>query len=119
MDQKMILTALLELNAQKFPNFPALTMKMGYRTITLTYRDVYNYALQTALFLEKNNLRKGDAMLICAPNSPYWGCLFWGCLLQGVVIVPLNIQSTPSMVQKIAEQTNARLLFSSLHSKQN
>jgi long-chain acyl-CoA synthetase len=115
----MILTTFLESNAQKIPTLPALTMKMGFRTVSLTYHDVYIYAQKTALFLEKNNLHKGDVLLLCAPNSPFLVCLFWGCLLRGVVLVPLNIQSTPTMVQKIAEQTNARLLFSSLHSKQN
>jgi len=84
-------------------------MQMGYRTICLTYHDVLQYAQRVALFLEKNNVNKGDKVLLLAPNSPYWICIFWGCVLRGAIVVPLNIQSTPEMVQKIALQTEAKL----------
>ena len=114
----MILTTILEKNSRKFGNYPALTMRMGYRTISLTYQEVYDTARCVALFLEKNQINKGDTLLICAPNSPYWIALFWGCLLRGVIVVPLTIQSTIPMVQKIAEQTDAKILFTSLHNKQ-
>ena len=49
--------------------------------------------------------------MLLAPNSPYWICVFWGCLLNGVIVVPLNIQSTPDFIDKIAKQTDAKLFF--------
>lgn len=100
-----------------YPNHPALIMRMGYRTITLTYQQVYELAHATALFLEAQGIRKGDCVVVCAPNSPYWACLFWGCMIQGAVIVPLNIQSTDEMIAKIIKQTEARIYFTAKAAK--
>ncbi len=114
----MILTEILEKNAKDLPNKTALTMKMGYRTVSLTYQDVYDLSFNIACFLEKQGLQKGDKVLILAPNSPYWICVWWGCLLGGYIPVPLNVQSTGEMVKKIAEQTDAKIIFKHLHFKQ-
>jgi long-chain acyl-CoA synthetase len=114
----MILTEILEKNAAEAPKKQGLVMRMGYRTVSLTYEELCELAKKTALFLEINGLKKGDKVLLLAPNSPYWVVVFWGTLLRGCIVVPLNIQSTPDMVQKIAEQTEARILFKSIHYKQ-
>ncbi len=114
----MILTNILEKNAKELPNKTALIMKMGYRTVSLTYQDVYDLSLKIACFLEKSGLQKGDKVLILAPNSPYWICVWWGCLLGGYIPVPLNVQSTAEMIKKISDQTEAKIIFKHLHYKQ-
>ena len=106
-----MLVEILERNARQFPNRPALTMQMGFRTITLTYAQVYDMARQTALFLKSKGLQPDDLVLLLAPNSPYWIVLYWGCLLGGFVIVPLNVQSTPAFVDRVAKQTGAKIFF--------
>lgn len=115
----MNLTDILEKSAKKFGGKPSLTMRMGYRTVSLTYQEVYDLAQKIAAFLEKQGLKKGDIVLLLAPNSPYWVCVFWGCLLRGCILAPLNIQSTAEMVQKIAKQTEAKIIFKYLHFKEN
>lgn len=107
----MVLTQILKRNAKDFPNVPAMTMKMGFRTISMTYKDVYDLSRCVALLLEKNGVNKGDKVILLAPNSPYWVCCFWGCMLRGAIAVPLNVQSTPEMIDKIIEQTGAKLFF--------
>ena len=107
----MVLTDILKKNAEEIGDSPALTMKMGFRVVTLTYADVYNLSRCVALLLEKNGVGKGDKVIILAPNSPYWICCFWGCLLRGAIAVPLNIQSTEEMVEKISAQTEAKIFF--------
>ncbi|MBY0353834.1 AMP-binding protein [Candidatus Babeliales bacterium] len=107
----MVLTSILKHNAQKFPHQTALTMRMGYRTVSLTFLQVYELSRKVAVFLAQLGIKPGDRVVIVAPNSPYWICLMWGCLLRGVVIVPLTIQSLGKMVQKIIQQTDAQLLF--------
>ena len=94
-------------------------MRMGYRTVSLSYRHVYDLARKIALFLERSGVKKGDRILLMAPNSPYWICVFWGALLKGAVLVPLNTQSTPEMVRRIANQTGAKILFKSLYIHQD
>lgn len=107
----MTLTEILTRNAHDLPDKTALAMRIGYRTLTLSYRDVYQRAAGLAGFLKEKGLTKGDRVLVLAPNSPDWICLFWGVLLNGNVIVPLNLQSTPEMVEQIATQSGAKIFF--------
>lgn len=111
----MLLIDILFNSAQKFPQRPALTMRMGYRTTTLTYQQVEQLSKKIALFLADQGVVAGDCILLCAPNSPYWVCIFWACLLQGYYVVPLAMQSTQDIINKIAEQTQAKVFFKSMH----
>jgi len=106
-----MLTEILKNNAEKFGNKRALTMRLGYRTVTLNYGDVYKLAQKFACLLEQKGISKGDKVIIVAPNSPYWTVVFWGCLLRGVILVPLNTQSTSEFVEKIRQQTEAKLVL--------
>lgn len=108
----MILNNILINNVKNFPNKPASTMQIGFRNFTLTYGQTYTLAQKVATLLEQQGVNKGDPVLICAPNSPFWTCVFWGCLLKGAVAVPLNIQSTPEIIKLIIKQTDAKVLFS-------
>ena len=109
----MILNSILKNNAKEFADVVALTMKMGFRKINLTYKQVYELAQKIALMLEQEGLKKSDKVIIIAPNSPYWVCTFWACILKGIIAVPLNTQSTEEMVKKIADQTGAKVIFAS------
>lgn len=110
----MILTQILTSNALLKPKSPALIMKIGYRTITLTYQDVLRYAQGVAALLAHHDIQKGEAVLIYAPNSPFWTCVFWGTLLRGCRIVPVTTQSTPDIINRIIQHTNAKIIFSTL-----
>lgn len=110
----MILNKILENCAQKNSEKSALKMRMSFRTKTLSYNEVYNLAKKVSLFLKENDIHKGDKVLVCAPNSPYWICIYWGCLLRGAIIVPLNIQTSQYVIQKIADQTEAKIIFKHL-----
>lgn len=107
----MILNDILIDNANKFPNKIACRMQLGFREFSLTYAQTYLLAQKVATLLEKQNIKHGERILICAPNSPFWGCVFWGCLLKGVILVPLNIQSTKEIILPIIAQTRAKIIF--------
>lgn len=113
----MILNEILKQSSLKFSDKPALTMKMGFRTKTFTYKEIYSLSKKVAIFLEQNGINKGDKVLTCVPNSPYWGCVFWGCVLRGAIIVPLNVQSTKQLIDRVAQQTEAKIIFKNLFFK--
>ncbi|MFH1254392.1 MAG: AMP-binding protein [bacterium] len=115
----MILNELLECNAVEYATSPALTMRMGYRTVSLNYKEVYDLACKIALFLQQQGIGKGDKVIIFAPNSPYWVCVFWGILLNGSIAIPVNVQSTSQMIDKIVIQTNSKLIFMGKYLKYN
>ncbi|OGB83988.1 hypothetical protein A3F66_06880 [candidate division TM6 bacterium RIFCSPHIGHO2_12_FULL_32_22] len=114
----MILNEILE-NSVKHPNKNALTMKMGYRVHKFSYAQVYELAYKTALFLQSEGIKKGDKIIICAPNSPYWIILFWACQLIGAIVVPVNVQNTEEQIRKIIKQTEAKIIFKYIFFKAN
>ena len=107
----MLLTHILERSAQKFPERTALVMRMGYRTVTLNYREVHELSCKIACLLQQRGVMPGDRVIVLAPNSPYWICVFWATLLCGAVVVPLNIQSTAQMIADIVSHTGAKIIF--------
>ena len=107
----MILNDILINNAKDFPNLVASSMTIGFRNFTLSYSQTYALAQKVATLLTKNKIKKGDPVLICAPNSPFWTCVFWGCILKGAVIVPLNTQSTKEVIEAIIAQTQVKIIF--------
>lgn len=109
----MLLTSILKNSSEKYADLPALSMRMGYRTVTLTYRHVNERAHKVAQYFHEQGLVKGDRVLICAHNSPDWICVFWACMLRGYQLVPLAPQSTQSLVDTIAQQTQAKMFVKS------
>lgn len=107
----MILTTILEEAVANAPDKPALIMRMGYRTVELTFGEVYETAKKIACYFEQNGIGVEDKVLLLASNSPYWGCVWWGSILRGSIIVPQNIQNTKSQIEKIIAQTEGKLLI--------
>ena len=114
----MILSELVAKNAEKCGDRIAFSMQFGYRTKNVSYVQLYAMARQVALFLQKQGIKKGDAVLLLAPNSPYWGAVYWGCIISGVILVPLNVQSTAQMLERAALQTESKILFKNIFYKQ-
>lgn len=102
---------LFNYSSLEYAQDPALSMRVGYRTRSLTYKQTHDLAMHVAAFLQMRGVQKGDAVLILATNSPHWGSVLWGTLMTGAVIVPLNAQSTREQVEKIAHETGAQILF--------
>lgn len=105
------LLELLYRSASRYPNRPALSMNVAYRTRTETYSSLMHKAECLAVWLAENGVDPGDAVLMIAPSSPQAVLVFVATLVRGAVFVPLNTQSTPSMVQGIAQSCGAKILF--------
>ncbi|MFH1426611.1 MAG: AMP-binding protein [Candidatus Kerfeldbacteria bacterium] len=107
----MVLNDFVRNAAEAYPDQAALIMQMGYRTVSLTFSEAYGMAKKTACTLDAEGVAAGDKILLAAGNSPYWITTWFGNMLRGSVIVPLNIQNTTEQVQKIADQTEAKLFI--------
>lgn len=87
-----------------------------FRRYAWTYRELYEMGLRVAVWLRLQGCRKGDRILVWAGNSPELVALFLGAIRAGVVWVPLDIHSEMDFVEKVREETEARLVFlSKLH----
>lgn len=114
----MTLVDLVRISAQRYADNPALTMRRGYRTYTLTYQELYIMAKRIALFLADHGIEPGQNVILLASNSPLWVAIFFGVQLRGCRIVPLTVQSTAEFVKKTIEQTHARIVFKHLFFKE-
>jgi long-chain acyl-CoA synthetase len=110
------MTTLLDIlkeGRRQFPKATAFKIKPRYRSYIWNYSQFYNFATGIAKLLEEKKLKKGDRILLLAPNSPYWLGAFFGCLLKGIIVVPLYLQNRPKFVLDIAKKTQAKLLLKS------
>lgn len=96
---------------ERYGNKTAFIERKKYRRKVWSYQDVKNRVFQCAQFLKSKNLKKGDKIIICAPNSPLWACLFFACASEGIVAVPLDSNSAPEFIRKIISLTEARYIF--------
>ena len=90
---------------------PFLVHDDGYRTWSFRYDEVGAAARGLAARLHAAGLRKGDAVLLWGENRPEWIVAFWACLLRGIVVVPIDYRSAPSLVDRIGGLVSARLLL--------
>jgi len=68
----------------------------GYRGWTYSYPDLARMAASFQARLRAEAIRKGDAVMIWSENRPGWIAALWGCLLEGVIVVPVDQQSSPA-----------------------
>src|SRR5271169_39466 len=83
----------------------------GYRGWTYRYAQVASAANALRARLRASGIRKGDAAAIWSESRPGWVIVLWACLLEGIVVVPVDSQSSPSLFQRIVDKAHARLIF--------
>ncbi len=83
----------------------------GYRTWSFRYDEIGEAADDLAARLHATGLVKGDAVLLWGENRPEWIVAFWACLLRGIVVVPIDYRSAPSLVDRIGTVVAARLIL--------
>jgi long-chain acyl-CoA synthetase len=85
--------------------------KPELRVLRSTGADLVAAIFKFARELESRHIGRGDRVLLWAKNSPEWVAAFFGCLLRGVIVVPLDLHSSPDFVRRVAAQTEPRLLL--------
>lgn len=90
---------------------PFLVHDDGYRSWSYDYAEIGAASTRLANRLHAAGLRKGDAVLLWGENRPEWLVAFWACLLRGIVVVPVDYRSAPSLVDRIGGIVGARLLL--------
>lgn len=92
----------------KFHDREAIVYKTGFRSIRISYLDLYDYAYRMANWYQIHGLAKGDAVLIWSPNCPEWIAALLACSLTGVIAVPLDVRVKPEFIRYIARETGAK-----------
>jgi acyl-CoA synthetase (AMP-forming)/AMP-acid ligase II len=77
----------------------------------VTYGQLGVLMDRTAAALQRDGLKAGDSIAICASTSTAYAALFVGALGAGVVVAPIAPSSTPESVAAMAADCGAKLFF--------
>ncbi|MBI4218983.1 MAG: AMP-binding protein [Chloroflexi bacterium] len=102
---------LLEAAARRFADRDALLFKPGFRYRRWSFARVYEDAGKVARMLRAEGLRKGDRAVLWGPNCPQWVIAYFGCLRAGVVVVPLDLRSSPDLVDRVVANSEPSIAF--------
>jgi acyl-CoA synthetase (AMP-forming)/AMP-acid ligase II len=98
---------LIHAAALRRPAHPALTQDA--RVIDYTGLDALMNRVAAAL--QREGLRPGDAISICAATSIEYAAVFLGCLHAGVAVAPLAPSSTAESLAVMVADAGAKLFF--------
>ena len=107
------LVDLLERSAAEHGERAALTIRAGLRDDTWSYSRLLVAARALAAHLaEDRGLQPGARVVVWGPNCPQLVAAIFGVLLGRLVLVPLDPQSSPAILARVAELTEASLVIS-------
>ncbi len=80
-------------------------------TTSLDYAGLDALMDRVAATLQRDGIREGQAIAVCAASSARLAAIFLGALRAGVVVAPLAPSSTPESLASMLADAQARLLF--------
>ncbi|MEU4264018.1 long-chain fatty acid--CoA ligase [Streptomyces sp. NPDC025273] len=92
--------------AARRPDHPAVIQ--GSERVT--YGWLWDQARRYAAVLRADGVRPGDAVAMLLADTPRFPVVYFGVLAAGAVVVPLNVMSTPSEIDHVLTDADARFL---------
>ena len=87
----------------------------GYRVWTYSYADMARLAGALGARLRAGGVHKGETVMIWSENRPGWVAALWGCLLEGIVVVPVDQQSSIDLFERLRRKVQPRALLLGNH----
>ena len=103
--------SLLKWRADKLPDKVALQIKRKEGWVRYTYSDFYDLSLRIASSLRERGLRKGDHVILFSENQPEWGIAYFAASQLGLVLVPIDQQTSSHEVYSLANFTSAKAIL--------
>jgi len=83
----------------------------GYRGRTYRYAEIASMADALRARLRAHGIRKGDAALLWSESRPGWVAVLWACLADGIVLVPVDPQSSPALLHRIEAKSRPKIIL--------
>ena len=99
---------LLNLSTSLYARRPALVMRQGLRDDRWTYGRLQRASDDWASYFESRGLEPGQRVLVQSHGSPTLIAAMFGAFRRGLVLVPLDLQSTMAFTRRVAADTQAR-----------
>ena len=101
------LAELIRLHARQQPAHAAIVLHER----TLDYATLDAEMDRVAASLQRDGLRPGDAIAICARNSLEYAAVFLGASRAGVTVAPLAPDTSPEGLARMVADANAAMIF--------
>ncbi|MDA3957701.1 AMP-binding protein [Oceanispirochaeta sp.] len=101
---------MFKLSHFRFPEKTCFTA-FSPEEIHYTYREASRFIHNTASYLKKQGINKGDRVALTGKNSPSWAIAYLAVLELGAVIVPLDYQMEKETISSILDFVEASVLF--------
>ena len=89
----------------------AITDRKEYRRFHYRYEELYDLCTRFSTFLAEKKIKKGDKILLWAPNGIEFVTALLGATSVGVVVVPIDMRSDAGFAKKIQAEVKAKLVF--------
>lgn len=89
----------------------ALIHYEGFHRQTYTFRDFYTLTHTLSCHLYARGLRKGDRVMVWAPNGAHWILAYLVAAYSGITLVPVDILASSTFAQKIYQRTKPKLVL--------
>ncbi len=94
--------------ARKNWDTPALC---DYKGAKFTYADIATQIARLHLIFEKSGIAAGDKIALCSKNTAHWAIAYLATTSYRAVAVPILNGFTPDNLEKLADHSDSRLLF--------
>ena len=101
------LSDLIRQHARERPAQPAVVQG----DVQLSYAALDALMDRVGASLQRDGLKPGDAIAICAQSSPRYAAVFLGALRAGIAVAPLAPSVTPESFASMRDDAQARWLF--------
>ncbi len=98
-------------NSERYKNHIALQIKTESGYENLTYNELWNKSLNTAIKLSKLGLKKGDHIALYADNNPNWVISYLAIHFLGGVIIPFDIQLLPENILDLLKFSDSKSIL--------
>ena len=102
----------LQAIVERFPSF-GRRRAVGYRgefgLRWWSYARLYEECYRVAGLLKDRGIQPGEYLLLHAPSCPEWVAFFMGAALRGVIVVPLDENSSTEVVTRVAKKVKPSL----------
>jgi len=99
--------------AGKYKDKTAFEIKRGIRVDRFSFSQMYDLGTRLATFFGRKGIKKGDKIVILAPNMPEYVLVFFGSWIAGVIVVPIDLRSKKETIEKFVRFTSPKFGFTS------
>lgn len=105
----------LQLIFDRYNSEIAFVDRQAFRKQNWTYAQLSQQIEAMVGLLVQRGVSPGETVAICAPNSSWWVTVYLACAAFGVIVVPLDFNSTAEFIDMVLQQTKVKLLFKSVY----